>query len=275
MYGYVQVKGSINIERLGASKADESVDDVLALCVSKSPSGGVFIIGWYNNATVYKHCQPVPKGANRKYGEEQLCYHIRAAEEDCKLLPLDNRVFKIPTKQKGGMGRANVWYADQAINTSFRRDVLNFVNTGKIPKNKQPQTKNGRPWQPDPYKRQKVEKIAVEMTIKYYEDLGYVVDSVEKDNVGWDLEAILPDKLLKIEVKGLSQEELVIELTPNEYDKMKKYKDSYRIAVVTNALSKNPLLKILSFSPESVEWEDDQGTPVRINEIVSARITLK
>jgi hypothetical protein len=44
--------------------------------------------------------------------------------------------------------------------------VLNFVNTEKIPKNKQPQTKNSKPWQPDPYKRQKVEKIAVELTIK-------------------------------------------------------------------------------------------------------------
>jgi hypothetical protein len=49
--------------------------------------------------------------------------------------------------------------------------------------------------------------------------------------MGWDLEAILPDKLLKIEVKGLSQEEILIELTPNEYDKMKKYKDNYRAHV--------------------------------------------
>jgi hypothetical protein len=92
--------------------------------------------------------------------------------------------------------------------------------------------------------------------------------------MGWDLEAILPDKLLKIEVKGLSQEEILIELTPNEYDKMKKYKDNYRIAVVTNALGENPLLKILSFSPESAEWEDEQGSPLSISEIVSARITL-
>lgn len=277
MYGFVQVKGSINIERLGASKKDNSIDNVLVIWISKSlkesVKEGVVIIGWYKNATVYRHLQPAPKGSNRRYKGEELRYHIKAKEEDCRLLPRDSRVFPIPTRRKGGLGRSNVWYADN-ISSSFRQNVLNFVNTEKIPESRQPQIKNEKPWQPDPYKRQQIEKIAIELTTKHYKDLGYVVDSVEKDNMGWDLEASLDNKLLRLEVKGLSQEEILIELTPNEYDKMKKYKDSYRIAVVTNALGENPSLKILSFSPESERWEDEQGNPLNISERVSARINL-
>ncbi len=143
------------------------------------------------------------------------------------------------------------------------------------PKKKPQQIPNSKPWQPDSYKRQKIEKIAVELITKHYEAMGYMVDSVEKDNIGWDLEATLSGELLKIEVKGLSQEELLIELTPNEYDKMKKYKDSYRIAVVMDGLGKNPLLKILSFSRKSAQWEDECGNPLSICEKVGAKITYE
>jgi len=274
MYGYVQPnKGSIRIERLGAPPKDSSIDDILAIWVAKRPrSGGVFIVGWYNNATVYRGCQPAPEGSKREYEGEKLGYYIKAKakEEDYRLLPEGERVFQIP-RGKGGMGQSNVWYADQAIHASFKKDVLNFMR--KFPKSEQPQSEKDKPW-PDPYKRQKIEKIAIEKTTKYYENLGYVVDSVEKDNAGWDLEAILHDRLLRIEVKGLSQKEVLIELTPNEYEKMKEYKDSYRICVVTDALGECPLLRRFSFSPESGEWEDDEGNQLKINEIVSARMSM-
>lgn len=271
MYGYVQpISEKIRINRLGASEQDQSVDGVLAVWVSKSPSSGVFIVGWYKNATVYRDRQPAPKNSNRKYKRENLGYYIKAKAEDCTRLPIDKRVLKIP-RGKGGMGQSNVWYADQSGHTRFKQNVLDFINEGKISKNHEPtKTKNGKVWQPDPYKRQKIEKIAIKMTTTHYGDLGYVVDSVEKDNAGWDLEATMNDKTLKLEVKGLSREEILIELTPNEYEKMKKYKDNYRICVVTNALSKRTLLTIFSFSPENGKWEDDMGNELKITEIVSA-----
>lgn len=274
MYGYVQVKGSINIERLGASRRDGSIDDVLVIWVANSPSGGTVIVGWYNNATVYRRCQPAPSGSARECKGEECGYHVKAKQEDCRLLPIDSRVFKIPRQTKGGMGQSNVWYADQKANESFRQEVLSFIRTGKIQRRKHPAKRNGRRWQPDPYKRQKVEKSALALVTKHYEDLGYDVDSVEEDNVGWDLEASLLDKLLRLEVKGLSQKEVLIELTPNEYRKMKRYKDSYRICVVTDALSRDPLLRIFAFSPESAKWEDDEGTHLMVNEIVGARMKM-
>lgn len=273
MYGYVQVKGTIDIERLGASKEDDSAGDILAVWVAREPQGGTFIVGWYNNATVYRKWQPSPQGSKREYRGEELGYHVKARVEDCKLLPIDRRVFKVPRRAKGGMGQSNVWYADQSINAPFRQQVWSFVNTDGVPIGKEPYSKRGRSWQPDPYKRKRVEQKAVELIVAYYEELGYTVDSVERDSMGWDLEAKQNDRLLRLETKGLSQRQLLIELTPNEYDKMRKYRDSYRVCVVTNALSEEPLLRIFAFSPEIQEWEDDEGNRLTITEIVSARIS--
>jgi hypothetical protein len=58
--------------------------------------------------------------------------------------------------------------------------------------------------QPDPQRRQEVETSAVKVTIEYFKREGYVVDSVESDNVGWNLNAVRGNSMLRLEVKGLS-----------------------------------------------------------------------
>ncbi len=235
---------------------------------------GTKIVGWYKNATVYRKHQPAPKNSYRKYKGHELGYFVKTREKCGVLLSVDKRIFEIP-RGKAGMGQSNVWYADKTEHISFKQKVLDFINAGKIPEEyKSSKTKNGKPWQPDPYKRHKIEKIAIGITAKYFRKLEYVVDSVEKDNMGWDLEAAMGSQKLRLEVKGLSQEDLLIELTPKEYEKMRKYVDSYRICVVTNSLSKNPLLRIFSFSPENRRWEDDKECYLKIAKIVSARMTL-
>lgn len=263
-YGYVQVKGAIAIERLGASKDDDYVDGVLAVWVAREPRGGTFIVGWYDNATVYRNCQPPPPDSKREYQGDEFGYMVKAEEKNCTLLPKDARVFKIPRNTKGGMGQSNVWYA----NVSFKQQVWNYITQGRPSTNKRP------PRQPDPYKRQQVERKAIEQTKAHYTELGYSVDTVEKDNIGWDLVAKLGDRLLRLEVKGLSQKELLIELTPNEYAKMQEYQDSYRICVVTDALGKEPVLRVFSFTPESQKWEDDEGNQLTITEITSAKMSI-
>ncbi len=82
-----------------------------------------------------------------------------------------------------------------------------------------------------------------------------------------------PQKL-RIEDKGLSQSQVCIELTPNEYAQMQKHFYSYRICVVTLALSLKPVLHVFSFSPENGVWEDGAGKQLAINEIVSARLQI-
>lgn len=54
--GFVEPMGTIHVERLGAAKADEYVDDVLVVWLATSPDeGGMRIVGWYRDATVYSY----------------------------------------------------------------------------------------------------------------------------------------------------------------------------------------------------------------------------
>ena len=75
---------------------------------------------------------------------------------------------------------------------------------------------------------------------------------------------------MKIEVKGLSGVEIMVELTPNEYKQMESEKDNYRLCIVTDGLSK-PILNIFSYSYEKRNWINNVGDKLEIKEIVSAR----
>jgi len=274
MYGYVQANDrmTIAIERLGASKEDESISNVLVVWVATRPFGGVFVVGWYKNATVYRKWQRAPKGSNRKYKGEMFGYNVTTVQQACTILPFDKRVIKIP---KGTMRMAHVWYAEGTKHDGFRNRVTSFINNGGIPP--RPRPRPGKRKQVDPYLRTQIEKSAITAVTRHYEILGYTVESFEKDNLGWDLEACHEhaDVLLRVEVKGLSQSNICVDLTPNEYAMMQEYRDSYRVAVLTNALTRRRKLAIFSFSPESKQWEDDDGCQLIINKAIGARLTAQ
>jgi hypothetical protein len=240
VYGYVQPPKSgyneqtgpgFNIDRLGASSTDDRISGVLAIWVATAPHGGSFIVGWYRNATIYRYWQRPPTGSGRRHGENELGYFVTAASEDATLLPPDERVFRLP-RGSGGMGQANVWYADsEEQHRQLRAGVLRYVETGSPPLAPSSPDHSGVPRQVDPLRRQEVERVAVLRTTEYFTGLGYVVDSVEGDNVGWDLEAVHPSRpsVLRLEVKGLSGRDVQVDLTPNEYANMCHYRDAYRL----------------------------------------------
>jgi hypothetical protein len=277
VYGYVQpVRGginqangsTINTTRLGAAKGADSLSGVLAIWVATAPEGGSVIVGWYKNATIHRKWQSSPPGAGRDYKGESLGYYISAAEKDMTLLPKDKRLFQVP-RGKGKMGQSNVWYADDPNeHRQLRLDVLNFVLTQQW-LSRGHNKKLKMPHQPDPLLRAKVELAAVMTVMHYYTHLGYNVCSVESDNVGWDLTATFGRRELKLETKGLSGADTRVELTPNEYAKMKEHRDSYRVCIVTQALS-SPQLAVFSYSKDSQRWEDETGRELNIAEIIAA-----
>lgn len=110
------------------------------------------------------------------------------------------------------------------------------------------------------------------MTITHYEQLGYETTSVEKDHVGWDLEARQGKRLLLLEVKGLSGHDVGFDLTPNEFEKMKANK--YRICVLTDALSDKEHLHIFSYSPDSGKWESEDGEHLNVEPLIGARVRV-
>jgi hypothetical protein len=272
-YGYVQPSGhQIAIEKLGAGIKENQVDNIFVVWVAKHPQGGSFVVGWYDNATVFRSWQPLPKEANRNFNDQKVGYFVCAKQEDCELLPVDQRVIRVPRGTRGGMGQSNVWYADGPIGLSFKHEVANFKTSKKIINLAKNHDSTAR--QSDLFRKQKIEKRAISLTIQYYENLGYTVNSVEKDNVGWDLEARQERKFLRLEVKGLSGNALSIEMTPNEFRMLNEHRDNYRICVVTNALGENPTRSIFAYSFERDAWQDDEERQLNINQIISARMFL-
>lgn len=250
LYGYVQSPGQqININRIGADRDDGSVSDVTVVWTAKRPAGGTVVVGWYKNATVFRDYQRFSRLPAVQRGNGIDGYWIKAPLKHAKLLPADERTCEIPRAVKGGMGNANIWYADRRESAPIVKRVMTVLS-GKKPRT---QLKGSRSGTQDQDRKARVEKAAIRACCEHFEALDYAVDSVEKDNVGWDLEAQSGRLTLRIEVKGLSGTVFSVELTPNEYKAFSRKADDYRLAVVLNALD-NPRLLICRYSRGQKSW---------------------
>ncbi len=282
LYGWVMpgrssLPGSfatIDLKRIGSPASDESLSSIIVVWVATSPEGGAYVVGWYQNATVFRHAQDAPSGSHREYRGESVGYVTTTKVDDGVLLSRDERVIEVPQRGKGNFGQSNMWYADDSSNPvhrDIRQAVLDAVQDHSLPK---PERRSHRPVprQHDILLRLRVEQTAIETVTNHYVKLGYEVKSVELDNVGWDLEATLDRRKLLLEVKGLSGSDLAIELTPNEYAKMRENRKMFRLCIVKNALTE-PHLSIFEFNFEYDRWETDDGRLLNFTEIVSARCT--
>lgn len=277
MYGTAVVPryGALHLDKLGGSKGAEFVDGVLVVWVAKS-----LIVGWYKNARVYRDSQPPPKNSGRVYKGNPIGYRASAARPDCTLLGPDERHFRVPRARERAqaMGRY-VWYAEGPANRAFQTKILKYVaaggNISALGKNKSKAPNNPSMHLSDPQKNAKVEHVAIDLATRYFEEFNYVVESVEGDNVGWDLNAVHSQTglLLRLEVKGLSGPEISIEVTPNEYKMMRKHKQTYRICVGTNCLERSQRrLAVFAYNDTSGSWADGSDRPLQISEVKSARM---
>ena len=100
---------------------------------------------------------------------------------------------------------------------------------------------SGVRWQPDLETRYKVEQAAYNAVKKHYRDQGYrFAYDARKDGCGYDLVFTKNGRDLKVEVKGLKGHQIVTELTPKEYDFVRKGDSGFRLCIVTNALKRLP-----------------------------------
>ncbi len=272
LYGYVQAPGhQINLERIGAGSDDNSISDITVVWTATRPSGGTTIVGWFKGATVFRDFQKFKKTPPIQLKNGVDGYWFRAPACKATLLPPDARVFDIPRRVKGGMGKSNIWYADTPESAALLKKVNKLIaNGGTIPESgekrgsKQDQEKKGR-----------VEKSAIRACCDHFEGLGYEVKSVEKDNIGWDLEATRGKNILRIEVKGLSGSIRNIELTPNEYLAFSQRAGDYRLAIISDALGIS-VLSVCRFSNERRSWivdgSEDCGLEIKIKQSASISI---
>lgn len=269
VYGYAQPGGYNNLQRLGANVDDEYVEDVLIIFTATHKDGGTYIVGWYKNATFFKDYQNTNL-KERKFKNEYIGFYAVSNATNVTLLSIDERFSfpMIPRRVKGGMGQSNVWYADTNEMLDFKKEVIRHIESYEKKKNKRKQQAISH--QVDTKVKKKIELIAIREITNEYIERGFSVNSVESENVGWDLEAIYKNTILKLEVKGLSGDRVFVEITPNEYKNMNDFKDNYRLCVVTSCLA-NPIVHVFSYSSEKDAWLNEDGDLLEIDQIISAR----
>ena len=249
LFGYVQVPGKVSIEKLGAAKGADYVDGVTVVWTATRPTGGNVVVGWYRNARVYRNYQPTPI-KRAPWTRVPVTHHnVLALAKNAVRLDPDARVLPVPSGS-GGRGQSQVWYAGSREGFAFRKAVRALIETGTLPRQGRKRRSQ------DPARNKRVEDAAIDFCTKHFTALGYAVKSVEHLDKGWDLEAKAGKTTLKIEVKGRSGLQEVIELTPNEYRIFLLKLPSYRLAVVTLALGL-PRLAVTSFNLVSRIWDVD------------------
>ncbi|HCR3230186.1 TPA: DUF3883 domain-containing protein [Morganella morganii] len=288
-YGYVRNRGnSFDLERISGESDIKTpyIDGVDIIWTATNPVYGNVVIGWYRNARVFRMMQKLDSYTEkpRAHFDEEESYWFKARTENCLLLPIEERTIRVPRNGKGLMGTSPFWYGDSPEGADFVTRVKNLVNLRTpIPSKDAPDDLYGKSdtvfaiYNSTPELRKKTETSAIDKATKYYENLGYIVKSVERDNVGWDLEARKINELLRIEVKGLFGLSKQIQLTPNEYNHFKKNEPDYRLCIINNALSDDDFgLFICYFSSDSNNWkiEGSKVGIVKYTEYMSAAVQL-
>lgn len=279
LHGYVPRSARIRLQRLGAQSKDQQLSDVTVVWIARSPRNGVtYVVGWYRNATVHRECDHFkvlrPNGEN-------VGHQIEASIGNAKLLKPDQRILAVPTsKVKGNLGQSPVWYGNDA----FVKQIREYLKTNGVVPTSSKKGALGSPKQVDPEVRKKIELAAVRHAIDYYRSPAggsRTVDSVERDNVGWDLTVTGGDATLKVEVKGLSGSDVCVELTPNEYKQMHsaEHRRMYVVYVVTEALSPASSAHIFYYNQEASKgrnhvWVTEDGRVLNIETRIGAKLTV-
>lgn len=130
LYGYVQPTGQIKLEKLGASKNDDSVDGITVVWTAGPESGGTVVVGWYRDATVFRDVQQIPKPTPHQKVNGVSTYRIKAPKAGATLLPIAQRELIIPRAVKGGIGQSNVWFADKPESAELVERVQKLIHAG-------------------------------------------------------------------------------------------------------------------------------------------------
>jgi len=268
MYGYARMQDnrSLNITRLGAAPDAAYLDDVTVVFFSKNPiTGGQYVVGWYERARLYRASQMLNRPGHPWYTCE-------TSAGDAHLLPLDQRTFAMPAD---GPGQTNAWHvmhyrSQKTFLAKFKRFQRDPAAYGKARVKKG----NASGWMKDMEKRKAIEMAAMHAAELHFTKLGYKVRFVHRENLGWDMEAVMGTTSFRIEAKGTSLPLNCIDLTPNEYHHSSQHAN-YRICILERALEKNRArLHICVLDQANNCWRSDTGNKLAIRPITSARLEL-
>jgi len=102
-YGFFMMHGKIALEAHfeNASKDQAYIDEVLVVWVATNENNETRIVGWYNNARLYREEQFQEAFTDEAYN---LYFNVEASAKDCFLLPEEQRTFPIQRAAESGKG---------------------------------------------------------------------------------------------------------------------------------------------------------------------------
>lgn len=260
---------TININNLGANSNDCQIDGVLLVFISTSAiSKKQHIVGWYKNAIIYRKFKKWPNDERKNQDGGSWYYIAETYDSNGYCVPNSKRFnFDFPKEYKF----RSIWYADDKNDPKqkkFCNEVYEYILNYEEERKNVAQTKIRRSSErtistdrdsikhnTDQVKRKSIEDISMSMVMDFYDKKGYEVENVSMYSKGWDIEAFCKGSSLKIEVKGAQSNQIIFELTPNEYKMLKCNIYEYRIAVVTNCLSENPQIYIFKIRKNGNSFE--------------------
>ncbi len=255
-YGYVPPTGDLHFEdHFDVARGTPMLEGVTVVWTAPHPEqGGRAVVGIWRDATVYREMRE-PSSAvarRRRFRTEIAGYRAKASSKNCVLVRPEARPIFVAARhsRKGESwpGQQKVFYpkaASEALRQLNR--IINDINSGQLAPIKSAsdgKKKRRSRWQVDIERRQRIEKAAIEAVGNQLEKAGFTVDSVEEENLGYDLVATRGDEVLNVEVKGRSGGDVTADLSVNEFDCLTDYtldrdpKGHYRVAIVTDALGK-------------------------------------
>ncbi|MCE4531340.1 DUF3883 domain-containing protein [Xanthomonas hortorum] len=267
-YGYAMSRHSAGIDLRNLApeqhwERGDALHGVDVAFMARHKDRGQVVVGWYRNATVFHKQYLKRRGTIPGMHFEQRHYLCSTDAANATLLKEEQRTFFIPYAPMDGAGYAgqsNVWYPERSENPAVPalikklRTLMEATDGVALPSDEHledtARRNNKRRRTPDAAMNALVEAAAIDAVSEHYESLDYTVKSVEKENLGWDLEVSRDAKTHKIEVKGVSADTIYFELTPNEYRMLREHPETYQVSVVCSALD-TPVLYHLT--PKSTE----------------------
>lgn len=235
--------------RDGATPWNDDPAGWTVACLAKDPKRkGIHLVGWYENATLEGKYAVRPDGFDpgASSPNDEFYYSIRAPK--AFLIPPDERTepFSHTSIRQGKYS----FLAGPGVHVTDNKSEVRAILEDRLRRladvairNPDPASAPDRDNDPiDPLRgfgtpehRKKVEQESVAAVERHLKKLGYKCTSREKDNVGYDLEAVHRNgDALHVEVKGTSGGEPRFFMTRNEHD----YREApeWRLAIVVDAL---------------------------------------
>lgn len=239
VYGFVQTRNAtVNINRLGAKPEDDFLDGVRVIFISTHEELGPVVIGWYENARVWRRKQPGLRSVPT-HPDVKIDFQFEATADSAVLLPVSQRLFTVPNRKKGFPGQSPVFFPDESDEMrTWMRKFEKYFEEKKSGQTSATKKSKGSGRSTDAEHNALVEISAIEAVIAA---LGPDYRDRQADNCGWDLEFERGKKKLCVEVKGNSGLTPRAEVSPNEYRIIKEVMEGrftdgdYRLAIVTDA----------------------------------------